>query len=86
MREMGGVTSGRLARLRQVRPTIVAHTRLFVFLTLLVPLFSALQALLDEGVPRVELRIVPRNVTVEVPVDVVVERIVDRLVLVLSHW
>src|SRR5688572_27109052 len=82
MREMAEGSSARSGRLREARPAIVARARLFVFLTMLVPLFGALQALLEEGVPRIEIQIVPRNVTIEVPVDVVVERIVERMVFV----
>jgi hypothetical protein len=69
-------------RPREARPMIVAQARLSFFLTLLVPLFVALQAVVEDGGPRIEIRSVPRDVTIEVPVDVVVERIVDRLVFV----
>lgn len=82
MREIGERTPAPPVRQRETRAVIVARARLFVFLTMLVPLFSALQAVLEDGVPGVEIRIVPRDVTVEVPVDVVVERIIDRLVFV----
>ena len=82
MREMAESSSARSARLRGARPAMVARARLFVFLTMLVPLFGAFQALLEAGVPRIEIQIVPRNVTIEVPVDVVVERIVERMVFV----
>jgi len=64
------------------RKTIFAHVRLFSFLSLLLPLFAALQSLADAGVPRVEVRVVPRDVRVEVPVEVVVERIIERLIFV----
>lgn len=82
MRERHRGVTTRSMRLREARPTIVAHARLFFFVSLLVPLFVALQGVIEDGVPRVEIRIVPRDVTIEVPVEVVVERIVDRLVFV----
>jgi hypothetical protein len=76
----------RVARLAETRPGLVARLRLFGLLILLVPLFGGLQALLEEGVPRVEIRIVPRDVPVtipvEVPVEVPVERVVERVVYV----
>ena len=71
--------AGRFVDLRLSRPRVVAQARLFVFLTLLVPLFGVLGGVVADGVPSVEVRVVPREVTVNVPVEVVVERIVDRL-------
>ena len=82
MRVMDERSPARSGRLREARPMIVGRARLFVLLTVLVPLFGALQALLEDGMPRVEVQIVPRQVMIEVPIEVVVERIVDRLVFV----
>jgi hypothetical protein len=74
--------TARAERSTRRRTSLFAHVRLFAFLSLLLPLFAALQALADAGVPRVEVRVVPRDVRVDVPVDVVVERIVERLIFV----
>jgi hypothetical protein len=82
MRETQGRCVGRFASLGLSRPRVVAQARLFVFLTLLVPFFGVLRGVIADGVPAVEVRVVPREVTVDVPVEVVVERIVDRLVFV----
>src|SRR4051812_35720287 len=82
MRETGERSAGPWQRLPTARPRLVAQARLFVFLTLLGPLFGALHAMIEEGVPKIEVQFVPRTVMIEVPVEVVVERIVDRLVFV----
>lgn len=80
-----GAFSG-VARLAETRPGLVARLRLFGLLVLLVPVFAGLQTLLEESVPRVEIRIVPRDVPVEVPVqvpvEVPVERVVERVIYV----
>jgi hypothetical protein len=70
----------RLARLADARPGLVARVRLIALLALLVPLFGGLQALIEESVPRVEIRIVPREVPVQIPVEVPVQVPVDRVV------
>ena len=49
---------------------------------MLMPLFGVLQGMIADGMPLVEVRVVPRDVTVEVMVERIVERIVDRLVFV----
>src|SRR5689334_22375153 len=72
----------RVARLMQARPGALARLRLFGLLVLLVALFGGLQALVDEGVPRVEIRFVPREVPIQVPVEVPVDRVVERIVYV----
>ena len=82
MHETREQCAGRFVNLRLSRPRVVAQARLFVFLTLLVPLFGVLGGVVADGVPSVEVRVVPREVTIDVPVEVVVERIVDRLVFV----
>ena len=78
MRIVDGVLSTRRWRSREMRPAIVARVRLFVLLISLSPFFGVLQGFVEEGVPRIEFRIVPRGV----PTEVVVERIVERLVFV----
>jgi hypothetical protein len=64
------------------RPGLLARLRLFGLLGLLVALFGGLQALVDEGVPRVEIRFVPREVPVQIPVEVPIDRVVERIVYV----
>lgn len=68
------------SRTRQARHVRFAQVRLYALLVLLLPLFGALQAIADAGIPRVEIRVVSRDV--QVPFEVVVERVVERLVLV----
>src|SRR5438309_277760 len=65
-----------------MRPDLIARLRLFGFLALLVPLFSVLHGLIEDGIPRVEIQLVPRIVPVERPIEVIVERIVERLVYI----
>src|SRR5712691_7482144 len=66
----------------KIRPGLTARLRLFSLLTLLVAVFTGLQMVISEGVPKIELRFVPRDVPVEVPVQVFVERIIERVVYV----
>ena len=61
---------------------LTPHLRLFGLLALLVPLFLGLQYVVREGVPRVEVRLVPQDVQTTVPVEVPVERVVERVVYV----
>jgi hypothetical protein len=82
MREMRSDVLNRSMRLRKARPAFIARARLFLLLTLLTPLFGALESVAADGMPRIEVQIVPRQVTIEVPVEVVVERFVDRMVYV----
>src|SRR5690348_9854888 len=77
MREMRSDVLNRSMRLRKARPAFIARARLFLLLTLLTPLFGALESVAADGMPRIEVQIVPRQVTIEVPVEVVVERFVD---------
>src|SRR5206468_11163783 len=79
---LGRVARFRVTRLMSARPGLLARLRLFGLLALLVALFGGLQALVDEGVPRVEIRFVPREVPVQVPVEVPIDRIVERIVYV----
>ena len=64
------------------RPSLTARLRLFSLLTLLATLFASLRIILDEGIPQIEVRFVPRDVLVEVPVQVFVEHIIERVVSV----
>jgi hypothetical protein len=63
-----------------------AQLHLFGLLALLVPLFAGLQYVVREAVPRVEIRLVSRDVPaavpVLVPVEVPVDRVVERIVYV----
>jgi len=68
--------------LRVARPTMMARVRLFTLLLLLAPLFAGLQYLMQEGVPRVEIRFVSEDVPVVIPVERIVERIVERVIYV----
>lgn len=65
-------------RLPMDSSTLTANLRLFGLLALLVPLFAGLQYVVREGVPRVEVRLVPQDV----PTSVLVERVVERVVYV----
>src|SRR5688500_16261531 len=76
----------RLSRPAWLGPTVVARVRLFGLLSLLVPTFAGLHYVAREGVPRVEVRFVSRDVPVPievgVPIEVLVDRIVERIVYV----
>jgi hypothetical protein len=67
---------GRLDERLLAHPQLAAQLRVFGLLALLVLLFVGLEHIVDEGVPRVEIRLVSRDVPIEVPVERVVERIV----------
>lgn len=75
-----------LKRRLGTRADLVARLRAFGLLALLVPVFSAFGVAAEQGVPRVEIQLVPRevlvHVTVEVPIEVSIERVVERVVYV----
>lgn len=66
----------------RAHPSLVARLRLFGLLALLLPLFAGLEHLVQDGVPRVEIRFVSEDVPVVVPVERIVERVVERVVYV----
>jgi hypothetical protein len=60
----------------------VTQLRLFGLVALMIPLFSGLQYIVREGVPRVEVRLVTQDVPTTIAVEVPVERVVERVVYV----
>ena len=75
-RDVAGSRAGPMAEERDITTLVFDDNRL------LTPLFGALHSVAHDGMPRIEIQIVPRHVTIEVPVEVVVERFVDRMVYV----
>jgi hypothetical protein len=61
---------------------LLTQLRLFGLLALMIPLFSGLQYIVREGVPRVEVRLVTQDVPTTIAVEVPVERVVERVVYV----
>jgi hypothetical protein len=61
---------------------LMTQLRLFGLLALMIPLFSGLQYIVREGVPRVEVRLVAQDVPTTVAIEVPVERVVERVVYV----
>ena len=61
---------------------LMTQLRLFGLLALMIPLFSGLQYIVREGVPRVEVRLVTQDVPTTIAVEVPVERVVERVVYV----
>lgn len=82
MQDASRAVRARLGQLALARPALMARVRLFALLILLMPLFAGLQHLVQEGVPRVEIRFVSQDVPILVPVERVVERIVERIIYV----
>lgn len=82
MQHASQVVRARFGRLAAARPAWMARARLYFLLLLLLPLFAGLQYLVQEGVPRVEIRFVSEDVPVVVPVERVVDRVVERVVYV----
>jgi hypothetical protein len=82
MQDTGRAVRYRIGQFVAERPGLMARLRLFGLLVLLAPLFAGLHYVIGEGVPRVEVRIVPQDVPIVVPVERIVEKVVERVIYV----